>query len=99
MQREADRAEVHGLREENARPKQLVAEYTLAVMVPKKACWWNAERAFAGRDGGGYLSLAPQYRGLLQGGCDLLPRTTDSPPLRRRQERIPAQRSLAETWR
>ncbi len=37
MQREADRAEVHGLREENARLKQLVAEYALDVMALKKS--------------------------------------------------------------
>jgi transposase len=37
MQREADRGEVHGLREENARLKQLVAEYALDVMALKKS--------------------------------------------------------------
>lgn len=37
MQREADRHEVHGLREENARLKQLVAEYALDVMALKKS--------------------------------------------------------------
>jgi len=37
MQREADRAEVHGLREENARLKQLVAEYALDVMALKRS--------------------------------------------------------------
>jgi transposase len=37
MHREADRAEVHGLREENARLKQLVAEYALDVMALKKS--------------------------------------------------------------
>jgi transposase len=36
-QREADRGEVHGLREENARLKQLVAEYALDVMALKKS--------------------------------------------------------------
>ena len=36
MRREADRAEVHALRDENARLKQLVAEYALAVMALKK---------------------------------------------------------------
>jgi len=35
-QREADRSEVHSLREENARLKQLVAEYALDVMALKK---------------------------------------------------------------
>jgi len=37
MQREADRKEVQGLREENARLKQLVAEYALEVMALKKS--------------------------------------------------------------
>jgi len=37
MQREADRAEVQSLREENARLKQLVAEYALDVMALKKS--------------------------------------------------------------
>jgi transposase len=37
QQREADRGEVHGLREENARLKQLVAEYALDVMALKKS--------------------------------------------------------------
>jgi len=37
MQREADRGEVHSLREENARLKQLVAEYALDVMALKKS--------------------------------------------------------------
>jgi len=37
MQREADRSEVHSLREENARLKQLVAEYALDVMALKKS--------------------------------------------------------------
>ena len=36
LQREADRSEVHSLREENARLKQLVAEYALDVMALKK---------------------------------------------------------------
>jgi transposase len=36
-QREADRSEVHSLREENARLKQLVAEYALDVMALKKS--------------------------------------------------------------
>jgi transposase len=36
LQREADRAEVHSLRDENARLKQLVAEYALDVMALKK---------------------------------------------------------------
>jgi transposase len=37
MQREANRDEVAGLKEENARLKQLVAEYALDVMVLKKS--------------------------------------------------------------
>jgi len=37
LQREADRTEVHSLREENARLKQLVAEYALDVMALKKS--------------------------------------------------------------
>lgn len=37
LQREADRAEVHSLREENARLKQLVAEYALDVMALKRS--------------------------------------------------------------
>ena len=37
LQREADRSEVQGLREENARLKQLVAEYALDVMALKKS--------------------------------------------------------------
>jgi transposase len=37
LQREADRSEVHALREENARLKQLVAEYALDVMALKKS--------------------------------------------------------------
>ncbi len=37
LQREADRSEVHSLREENARLKQLVAEYALDVMALKKS--------------------------------------------------------------
>ena len=36
-QREADRSEVHSLREENARLKQPVAEYALDVMALKKS--------------------------------------------------------------
>ncbi len=36
-QREADRAEVHSLREENSRLKQLVAEYALDLMALKKS--------------------------------------------------------------
>ena len=36
-QREADRSEVHALREENTRLKQLVAEYALDVMALKKS--------------------------------------------------------------
>jgi len=36
MQREADRAEVNSLRDENARLKQLVAEYALDVMALKR---------------------------------------------------------------
>lgn len=37
MQREADRSEVNSLRAENARLKQLVAEYALDVMALKKS--------------------------------------------------------------
>ena len=37
MQREADRVEVQALRDENARLKQLVAEYALAVMALKRS--------------------------------------------------------------
>jgi len=37
LQREADRGEVHSLREENTRLKQLVAEYALDVMALKKS--------------------------------------------------------------
>jgi transposase len=37
MQREADRTEVQALRDENARLKQLVAEYALDVMALKKS--------------------------------------------------------------
>jgi transposase len=37
MQREADRAEVAALREENARLKQLVADYALDLMALKKS--------------------------------------------------------------
>jgi transposase len=36
-QREADRSEVHSLREENARLKQLVAEYALDVMALRRS--------------------------------------------------------------
>ena len=37
MQREADRAEVAALREENARLKQLVADYALDLMALKRS--------------------------------------------------------------